>query len=364
MGNFCAKHSKSSADDPSSFLSSKNTLPVSNTSGSTNSSKITSNFSVVSLTASLPSDASAITGLKSFTLNDLKNATRNFRAETLLGEGGFGCVFKGWIDENTLLPTRPGEGIVVAVKKLKRESFQGHKEWLTEVTYLGQLHHENLVKLIGYCSEGDNRLLVYEYMQRGSLENHLFKSVQPIPWTTRVSIAIDVARGLSFLHNLEIQVIYRDLKASNVLLDLDFNAKLSDFGLARDGPTDGKSHVSTKVIGTRGYAAPEYIATGRLNVRSDIYSFGVVMLELLSGRRAVDANRGSSEEMLVDWAKPYLMDRRKMFRIMDTRLEGQYSKIGAQILATLATDCVSPEARNRPDIVQVLSILQQVQTYK
>ena len=99
-------------------------------------------------------------------------------------------------------------------------------------------------------------------------------------------------------------------------------------------------------------------------MRSDIYSFGVVMLELLSGRRAVDANRGSSEEMLVDWAKPYLMDRRKMFRIMDTRLEGQYSKIGAQILATLATDCVSPEARNRPDIVQVLSILQQVQTYK
>ncbi|XP_039136496.1 probable serine/threonine-protein kinase PBL2 isoform X1 [Dioscorea cayenensis subsp. rotundata] len=365
MGNFCFKHSNSSADHHSSSLSSKNPLPFSNTSGSTNSSKITSNFSIVSSTSSLPSDASVIIGLKSFTLNDLKNATRNFRAETLLGEGGFGCVFKGWIDENTLLPTRPGDGIVVAIKKLKRESFQGHKEWLAEVTYLGQLHHENLVKLIGYCSEGNNRLLVYEYMQRGSLENHLFKrGVQPIPWTTRVSIATDVARGICFLHNLEIQVIFRDLKASNVLLDLDFNAKLSDFGLARDGPTDGKSHVSTKVIGTRGYAAPEYIATGRLNVKSDIYSFGVVMLELLSGRRAVDANRGPSEEMLVDWAKPFLMNRRKMFRIMDIRLEGQYSKIGAQTLATLAMECVSPEARNRPDIVQVLSILQQVQTYK
>ncbi|GAY38127.1 hypothetical protein CUMW_034330 [Citrus unshiu] len=136
--------------------------------------------------------------------------------------------------------------------------------WQTEVNYLGQLRYENLVKLIGYCSESDNRLLVYEFMPKGSLENHLFrKGVQPISWPTRVKIAIDVARGLSFLHGLDANVIYRDLKASNVLLDSNFNAKLSDFGLARDGPTGDNTHVSTRIVGTRGYAAPEYVATGK-----------------------------------------------------------------------------------------------------
>uniref|UniRef100_A0A7N2KL85 non-specific serine/threonine protein kinase n=1 Tax=Quercus lobata TaxID=97700 RepID=A0A7N2KL85_QUELO len=122
------------------------------------------------------SDISLSNNVKSFNFNDLKNATKNFRPESLIGEGGFGCVFKGWIDANTLAPTRPGSGIVVAVKKLKPESFQGHREWLAEVNYLGQLHHENLVKLIGYCSESDNRLLVYEFMPKGSLENHLFRN--------------------------------------------------------------------------------------------------------------------------------------------------------------------------------------------
>ncbi|CAL9118258.1 unnamed protein product [Musa textilis] len=165
-------------------------------------------------------DASTTVSLKSFSLNDLKTATKNFSSNSYLGEGGFGCVFKGWIDEHTYAPTRPGVGNVVAIKKLKRESFQGHKEWLAEITYLSQLHHENLVKLIGYCSESNNKLLVYEYMQKGSLENHLFKrGVQPIPWSVRVKVAIDVAQGLSFLHGLETQIIFRDLKASNVLLD-------------------------------------------------------------------------------------------------------------------------------------------------
>lgn len=117
---------------------------------------------------------------KAFTLNELKSATRNFRTESLIGEGGFGLVYKGWLDEQTLTPTRPGNGTMVAIKKLKLESFQGHKEWLTEVNYLGQLQHPNLVKLIGYCSEGENRLLVYEYMGKGSLENHLFKSASKL----------------------------------------------------------------------------------------------------------------------------------------------------------------------------------------
>ncbi|KAI7984424.1 putative serine/threonine-protein kinase PBL3 [Camellia lanceoleosa] len=310
-------------------------------------------------------DTSISNNLKSFTFNDLKNATKNFRPDSLLGEGGFGCVFKGWIDENTFAPTKPGTGIVVAVKKLKTESFQGHWEWLTEVNYLGQLRHENLVKLIGYCSDSENKLLVYEFMPKGSLENHIFrKGVQPIPWATRMSIAIDVARGLSFLHNLDANVIYRDLKAANILLDSDFNAKLSDFGLARAGPTGDNTHVSTRVVGTRGYAAPEYIATGRLTTKSDVYSFGVVLLELLSGRRAIGDERANVEETLVEWAKPFLCDNRRILRIMDTRLEGQYSKKGAQAAASLALQCVDTDPRNRPTMLDLLFALEQLKTSK
>uniref|UniRef100_A0A6M2EWJ1 non-specific serine/threonine protein kinase n=1 Tax=Populus davidiana TaxID=266767 RepID=A0A6M2EWJ1_9ROSI len=311
-------------------------------------------------------DVSAHSNLKSFSFTDLKNATKNFRSETLLGEGGFGCVFKGWIDLNTFAPTKPGSGVVVAVKKLKPESCQGHKEWLTEVTYLGQLHHDNLVKLIGYCSESDNRLLVYEFMPKGSLEQHLFrKGVQPITWTMRMNIAIDVARGLSFLHGLDANVIYRDLKASNVLLDSDYNAKLSDFGLARDGPTGDNTHVSTKVLGTRGYAAPEYVATGHLTPKSDVYSYGVVLLELLSGRRALDEERGGfDDETLVDWAKPFLIDSRRVLRIMDTRLGGQYSKKAAQAAAALALQCLHTDPRNRPPMTDVLATLEKLNTPK
>ncbi|XP_057756952.1 probable serine/threonine-protein kinase PBL18 isoform X1 [Arachis stenosperma] len=300
------------------------------------------------------------TNLKSFSFNDLKEATKNFRRENLIGEGGFGRVFKGWIDGNNYAPTKPGSGIVVAIKSLKPESFQGHKEWLAEVNYLGQLHHENLVKLIGYCLEGKNRLLVYEFMQKGSLENHLFKKgVQPIPWATRINIAVGVARGLSFLHSLDANVIFRDLKASNILLDSDFNAKLSDFGLARDGPTGDNTHVSTRVIGTQGYAAPEYVATGHLTPRSDVYSFGVVLLELLTGRRALEDDRpGFSEETLVDWARPFLSDNRRVLRIMDTRLGGQYSKKGAQAMASLALQCLNTDPKLRPPMVDALATLE------
>ncbi|KAL1355064.1 hypothetical protein HN51_069540 [Arachis hypogaea] len=303
--------------------------------------------------------------LKAFTFNDLKNATRNFRPDSLLGEGGFGYVYKGWIDQHTFVASKPGSGMVVAVKKLKPESFQGHREWLTEVNYLGQLHHPNLVKLIGYCLEGENRLLVYEFMPKGSLENHLFRrGPQPLSWAVRMKVAIGAARGLTFLHNAKSQVIYRDFKASNILLDAEFNAKLSDFGLAKAGPTGDRTHVSTQVMGTQGYAAPEYVATGRLTAKSDVYSFGVVMLELLSGRRAVDKTISGMEQNLVDWAKPYLGDKRRLFRIMDTKLEGQYPQKAAFMAATLALQCLNSEAKARPAMTEVLATLEQIDSPK
>ncbi|GMH27603.1 hypothetical protein Nepgr_029446 [Nepenthes gracilis] len=303
--------------------------------------------------------------MKTFAFNELKIATRNFRSDNLLGEGGFGYVYKGWIDHQTLTPTRSGSGMVVAVKKLKPEGFQGHKEWLTEVNYLSQLHHPNLVKLIGYCLEGDNRLLVYEFLPKGSLENHLFRrGPQPLSWATRIKVAIGAARGLSFLHDAESQVIFRDFKASNVLLDAEFNAKLSDFGLAKAGPTGDKTHVSTRVMGTQGYAAPEYVATGRLSAKSDVYSFGVVLLELLTGRRALDKSKAGIEQSLVDWGKPYLGDKRKLFRIMDTKLAGQYPQKAAFAVGTLAHQCLSSEPKARPRMANVLDELEKLEDLK
>ncbi|GAB2280304.1 Probable serine/threonine-protein kinase pbl3 [Dionaea muscipula] len=307
-------------------------------------------------------------GLKDFTFNELRSATKNFRSECLIGEGGFGYVYKGWIDGQTLLPTKSGSGMVVAVKKLKPEGFQGHKEWLTEVNYLSQLYHPNLVKLIGYCLEGDNRLLVYEFLPKGSLENHLFRrGPHPLAWATRMKVAIGAARGLSFLHEQDDNkspVIYRDFKASNVLLDAEFNAKLSDFGLAKAGPTGDRTHVSTQVVGTQGYAAPEYIATGHLTVKSDVYSFGVVLLELLTGRRAIDSSKSGVAQSLVDWAKPYLGDKRRLFRIMDTKLEGQYPQKAALGVATLALQCLNPEPKPRPMMVEVLDELEKLNDHK
>ncbi|KAE9604414.1 putative protein kinase RLK-Pelle-RLCK-VIIa-2 family [Lupinus albus] len=302
--------------------------------------------------------------LKAFTFNYLKNATRNFHPDSLIGEGGFGNVYKGWIDEQFLGASRPGSGIMVAVKKLKPEGFQGHNEWLSEVNYLGQLHHRNLVKLYGYCLDGINLLLVYEYMPKGSLENHLFcRGAQPLSWATRIKVAIGAAQGLTFLHNSKQQVIYRDFKASNILLDSEFNAKLSDFGLAKAGPTGDRSHVSTRVLGTQGYAAPEYIATGRLTTKCDVYSFGVVLLELLSGRRAIDKTKPGVEQNLVEWSRPYLHDRRKLLRIMDTKLAGQYPKRAAYTTAILALQCTS-EAKIRPQMSEVLATLELLPTMR
>uniref|UniRef100_A0A7N0V191 non-specific serine/threonine protein kinase n=1 Tax=Kalanchoe fedtschenkoi TaxID=63787 RepID=A0A7N0V191_KALFE len=302
--------------------------------------------------------------LKSFNLSELQKATRNFLPEFLLGEGGFGLVYKGWVNERTLSAVAPGCGMVIAVKRLSPDGYQGHKEWLAEVNHLSQLHHPNLVKLIGYCLDGDNRMLVYEYMPNGSLENHLFtKGGESLSWATRVKIALEAAQGLNFLHKEKQQVIYRDFKASNILLDEEFNAKLSDFGLAKEGPTAGCTHVTTQVLGTYGYAAPEYIATGRLTTKCDVYSFGVVLLEIISGRRALEKDRVGSEQNLVEWARPYLCDRRKVFRVMDTSMEGQYPQKGAYIAAAIAYECTS-DAKSRPTMAEVVSALERIPAKK
>ncbi|XP_071720258.1 receptor-like cytoplasmic kinase 176 [Rutidosis leptorrhynchoides] len=305
--------------------------------------------------------------LKIFSFSDLKMATRNFRPDSVLGEGGFGSVFKGWIDEQTFAATKPGTGIVIAVKKLNQESFQGHREWLAEVNYLGQLSHPNLVELIGYCLEDEQRLLVYEFMPRGSLENHLFRRgsyFQPLSWSLRLKAALGAAKGLAFLHSAKTKVIYRDFKTSNVLLDSNYNAKLSDFGLAKDGPTGDKSHVSTRVMGTYGYAAPEYLATGHLTSKSDVYSFGVVLLEMLSGQRVVDKNRPAGKHSLVEWAKPYLAHKRKIFRVLDSRLEGQYTHEAAHAVANISLRCLSVDPRLRPTMAEVVKVLEQLQDPK
>ncbi|XP_015894187.2 serine/threonine-protein kinase PBL35 [Ziziphus jujuba] len=308
-----------------------------------------------------PSDDKSTCQLLQFAFQELKAATGNFRPDSILGEGGFGYVFKGWIEENGTAPAKPGSGITVAVKSLKPDGLQGHREWVAEVDFLGQLHHPNLVKLIGYCIEDDQRLLVYEFMTRGSLENHLFRRTIPLPWSNRIKIALGAAKGLAFLHNGPEPVIYRDFKTSNILLDSEYNAKLSDFGLAKAGPQGDKTHVSTRVVGTYGYAAPEYVMTGHLTSKSDVYSFGVVLLEILTGRRSMDKKRPSGEQNLVAWARPYLADKRKLYQLVDPRLELNYSLKGVQKVSQLAYSCLSRDPKSRPTMDEVVKVLTPLQ---
>ncbi|XP_057769104.1 probable serine/threonine-protein kinase PIX13 [Salvia miltiorrhiza] len=297
--------------------------------------------------------------LRVFSLAELKAATRNFRSDSVLGEGGFGKVYKGWLQDDRAT----SKTTIIAVKKLNNESMQGFQEWQSEVNFLGRLSHPNLVKLLGYGLEDTELLLVYEFMAKGSLENHLFgrgASVQPLPWEIRLKILIGAARGLAFLHASDKKVIYRDFKASNILLDGSYNAKISDFGLAKNGPTASKSHVTTQVMGTYGYAAPEYVATGHLYVKSDVYGFGVVMVEMLTALRALDTNRPSGQHSLGDWIKPHLSDRRKLKRIIDVRLEGQYPRKSALQIAQLALNCLESEPKNRPSMQVIVETLERI----
>ncbi|RWR78505.1 Protein kinase domain-containing protein [Cinnamomum micranthum f. kanehirae] len=309
----------------------------------------------------------APTTLKIFSFAELKKATRNFRPDKVLGDGSSGTVSKGWIDEMTFAPTKAGSGMAIAVKKLKPDDFQGHEEWQSEVNILGSLSHPNIVRLLGYCEEEKELLLVYEFMPGGSLESLLFRRRSFFPslsWSKRLKIAIGAARGVAFLHCSERKIIYRSVKPSDILLDLNYNAKISDFGLARNDPQAEDSHVSTCVMGTYGYAAPEYVATGRLHVNSDVYGFGVLLLEMLSGLRAIDRNRPRVQQNLVHWAKPYLSDELKVYRLMDRRLEGRYSSEGAVLAARLILACLNSDRRERPSMMEVVEALEQIQAIK
>ncbi|XP_057954195.1 serine/threonine-protein kinase PCRK1 [Malania oleifera] len=304
--------------------------------------------------------------LRVFSFSDLKSATRGFSRALMIGEGGFGCVYRGVVKRVSAAAVDdedPDSMMDVAIKQLNRNGFQGHKEWINEVNFLGVVKHQNLVKLVGYCADDDERgiqrLLVYELMCNKSLEDHLLSRVpSPLPWMLRLKIAQDAARGLAYLHEeMDFQLIFRDFKTSNVLLDENFNAKLSDFGLAKQGPSEGLSHVSTSVVGTVGYAAPEYVQTGRLTAKSDVWSFGVVLYELITGRRALERNLPRSEQKLLEWVRPYASDSKKFHLIVDPRLEGQYCIKAAQKLASLANKCLMKQSKYRPKMSEVVDTL-------
>ncbi|KAL8029868.1 hypothetical protein ABFX02_14G250900 [Erythranthe guttata] len=297
---------------------------------------------------------------KKFALVDLVTATENFKDEHFLGEGGFGKVYKGSLQDS---------GEVVAIKQLDRNGCQGIREFVVEVLTLSNAEHPNLVKLIGYCAEGDQRLLVYEYMPLGSLEDHLHgprTSRRLLDWNTRMKIAAGAADGLEYLHNkMTPPVIYRDLKCSNILLGEGYHPKLSDFGLAKVGPSGDQTHVSTRVMGTYGYCAPDYAMTGQLTFKSDIYSFGVVLLEIITGRRAIDSRRTGSEQNLVEWAKPLFKDRKKFHQMADPALQGMYPVRGLYQALAIAAMCIQEQPSMRPlvaDIVTALNYLAS-QTY-
>ncbi|KAL6998212.1 Serine/threonine-protein kinase pcrk1 [Sarracenia purpurea var. burkii] len=309
-----------------------------------------------------PSLSQRPSNLRVFTLSELKTATKNFNRTVKIGEGGFGCVYKCVIKSSE----DPPKKLDVAVKQLGKRGLQGHKEWVTEVNVLGVVEHPNLVKLVGYCAEDDERgiqrLLVYEYMPNRSVEYHLStRSESPLPWAMRLKIAQDAARGLAYLHEgMDFQIIFRDFKSSNILLDEQWNAKLSDFGLARLGPSEGLTHVSTAVVGTFAYAAPEYIQTGRLTSKSDVWSYGVFIYELITGRRPLDRNQPKNEQNLLEWIKPSLSDSKKFQQILDPRIQWNGSIKSAQKLAVIANRCLIRQAKSRPKMSEVLAMVNRI----
>uniref|UniRef100_A0A1J3HHC8 non-specific serine/threonine protein kinase n=1 Tax=Noccaea caerulescens TaxID=107243 RepID=A0A1J3HHC8_NOCCA len=282
-----------------------------------------------------------------FSYEELGKATNGFSQENLLGEGGFGCVYKG------MLP----DGRVVAVKELKIGGGQGDREFKSEVETLSRIHHRHLVSIVGHCISGDRRLLIYDYVSNNDLYFHLHTSKDVLDWATRVKIAAGAARGLAYLHeDCHPRIIHRDIKSSNILLEDNFDARVSDFGLARL-VLDCNTHITTRVIGTFGYMAPEYASSGKLTEKSDVYSFGVVLLELITGRKPVDTSQPMGEEGLVEWARPlvsHAIETEEFGSIADPKLGGNYVDSEMFRMIEAAGACVRHLAAKRPRMGQIV----------
>ncbi|XP_012855559.1 PREDICTED: putative receptor-like protein kinase At5g39000 isoform X2 [Erythranthe guttata] len=286
-----------------------------------------------------------------FLLDELQLATEDFSESHLIGRGGFGRVYKGLIDNGRK---------TVALKRQKLESHQGSREFLTEIETLTELRHINLVSLIGYCNEHGEMILVYEYMAYGTLADHLYKRSRKgedrtsLTWKQRLTICIGAGRGLDYLHTGH-SLIHRDVKASNILLDENFVAKVSDFGLAKylSSSKLQQSHVSTKVKGTFGYFDPNYVNTGKLTIKSDIYAFGVMLLEVLSGRSAMDPRAAEDEQVLTKWARENISNG-NLYQIIASNLRGEITDDSLKAFVEVAERCLHDEPKKRPTMAQVV----------
>ncbi|KAG7631757.1 Serine-threonine/tyrosine-protein kinase catalytic domain [Arabidopsis suecica] len=318
-----------------------------------NSSDFSSNYSGPHGPSLPPPHPSVALGFNksTFTYDELAAATQGFSQSRLLGQGGFGYVHKG------ILPN----GKEIAVKSLKAGSGQGEREFQAEVDIISRVHHRFLVSLVGYCIAGGQRMLVYEFLPNDTLEFHLHgKSGKVLDWPTRLKIALGSAKGLAYLHeDCHPRIIHRDIKASNILLDESFEAKVADFGLAKLSQ-DNVTHVSTRIMGTFGYLAPEYASSGKLTDRSDVFSFGVMLLELVTGRRPVDLT-GEMEDSLVDWARPICLNAAQdgdYSELVDPRLENQYEPHEMAQMVACAAAAVRHSARRRPKMSQIVRALE------
>ncbi|CAA2985629.1 probable receptor kinase At1g80640 [Olea europaea subsp. europaea] len=280
--------------------------------------------------------------------NVLESATNNFSESEILGKGGFGCVYKATLEEN----------LCAAVKRLEGGTSDAIKEFETEVELLSNIQHPNIISLLGCSVHAETRLIVYELMQNGSLETQLHGPSRgsALTWNLRMKIALDVARGLEYLHDYcHPPIIHRDLKSSNILLDSNFNAKLSDFGLAV--PDGAQNRNNVKLSGTLGYVAPEYLLDGKLTDKSDVYAFGIVLLELLLGRKPVEKLSPSKCQSIVTWAMPQLTDKSKLPNIVDPVIINTMDLKHLYQVAAVAVLCVQPEPSYRPLITDVLHSL-------
>lgn len=284
----------------------------------------------------------------------LRQVTHNFSEENILGRGGFGVVYKGELHDGTKIAVKRMESGAMGTK--------GMNEFQAEIAVLTKVRHRHLVALLGFCINGDERLLVYEYMPQGTLTQHLFEwqeeGYAPLTWKQRVTIALDVARGVEYLHSLAQQsFIHRDLKPSNILLGDDMRAKVADFGLVKNAP-DGKYSVETRLAGTFGYLAPEYAATGRVTTKVDVYAFGVVLMEIITGRKALDDTMPDERAHLVTWFRRVLINKENIPKAVDQTLNPDEETLKSIIkVAELAGHCTAREPFQRPDMGHAVNIL-------